>query len=114
MSSKMPTAEQNAQALREARGDQMESSPTGDRAWDRITSQCPKCRTPYAPHGRPHESCGTCGFTYEDHLQLLDCLYLKINVLGGAPFDGPYNTAIGDALDVLRDAGAIDVETERR
>ena len=113
MNSKMPTAEQIVQALREMRGIENETQ-TGDRAWDRITSQCPKCRTPYAPRGPSHESCGTCGFTYEDHLQLLDYLYLKINVLGGGPFDGPYNTAITDVLNVLADAGAIDVETERR
>ena len=88
-----------------------QESETGDTLWDRIVSRCPKCHTAAA---NVHESCGHCGFEYEDFLMLLDRVYLEVNALGGTPFDGPYNTAVGDVLTVLRRLGAIDVETERR
>lgn len=107
------TAEQNAQAIREMRGAEETPPSTGCALWDRIVSRCPKCHHSY-PHGKAHESCGSCGFIYEDEFMLLDRLYLEINALGGAPFDGPYNAAIGHALNVLRANGAVDVETERR
>ena len=47
-------------------------------------------------------------------MMLLDRAYIEINALGGTPFDGPHNTAIGLALDVLTRLGAVDVEIERR
>lgn len=115
MTSKTPTAEQNVQAMREMRGVD-EAPQTGDSLWDRILFRCPKCRHGYPAQtdGTASVTCGACGFVYLDISMLLDRLYLEVNILGGTPFDGPYNTAIGDVLTVLRTAGAMDVETERR
>ena len=86
---------------------------TGDSGWDRILSRCPKCQREHT-HASVYESCGHCGFLYKDWQMLIDRVYLEVNALGGTPFDGPYNTAIGDVLDILRGMGAVDVETERR
>ena len=88
-------------------------SHTGDRLWDRVMARCPHCWAAHQP-ADAHLSCGHCGYTYESSLMLLDRIYLEINALGGAPVDGPYNTAIGHALNVLSAMGAVDVETERR